>query len=211
MYCIWAKLKHSYPQSEDTASVTFMAVACVEMPDRLAWYAIRVRPRYEKQVAQSFASKGISTFLPLYSARRRWSDRVKELELPLFDGYVFCQADLNQRMPVLTTPGVIHFVGIGKTPQAVEDHEVEAIQQIVAAGSVARPWPFLREGDRIRIDDGPLRNVEGILIRAGDMDQVVVSVTLLQRSVAVQVDRAWLTPIRVWMRQPASRPPKYLR
>jgi transcription antitermination factor NusG len=114
-------------------------------------------------------------------------------------------------MPVLTIPGVIHFVGIGKTPQPIEDHEVTAIQQIVGSGSLARPWPFLREGERVRIDDGPLRNVEGILTRANDTDQVVVSVTLLQRSIAVQVHRAWLTPMRVWMRPHANRPPEYLR
>ena len=188
-------------ESEAAFSVTLLAAACPKMLDTLAWYAIRVRPRYEKQVAQCIASKGIATFLPLHSARRRWSDRVKEIELPLFDGYVFCQTDINQRTPVLTTPGVIQFVGIGKTPQAIEDREVEALQQIIGAGSAARPWPFLREGERVRIDDGPLRNVEGILTRVGDMDQVVVSVTLLQRAVAVQVDRAWLTPMRVWMRQ----------
>lgn len=103
----------------------------------------------------------------------------------------------------MTTPGVLHFVGIGKTPQAIENHEIESIQKIVAAGSMARPWPFLREGERVRIDDGPLRNVEGILAHADDIDQVVVSVTLLQRSVAVKVDRAWLSPMRVWMRSPA--------
>ena len=176
------------------------------MHSKSDWYAIRVRPRFEKQIAESIASKGIETFLPLYYARRRWSDRVKQIGLPLFDGYVFCQADLNHQMPVLSTPGVIHFVGIGKTPEPIERDEVEALRQIVEAGSMARPWPFLREGERVRIEDGPLRGVEGILARVGDTDQVVVSVTLLQRSVAVQVDRAWLSPMRVWMRPPSGRP-----
>src|SRR5579871_262964 len=127
------------------------------MHENHPWYALRVRPRYEKQVAQSIESRGIRTFLPLYAARRRWSDRVKELELPLFDGYVFCQMDVSTRLPVLVIPGVIQFVGVGKTPVAVESHEIEAIQGVVGANGTVRPWPFLREGDRVRVDEGPLR------------------------------------------------------
>jgi len=170
----------------------------------LPWFAIRVRPRYEKQVAQAIESKNIHTFLPLYSARRRWSDRTKEVHVPLFDGYVFCQLDPSVRMPVLVTPGVLHFVGIGKTPVAVEPAEMEALQKVIQSGSVVRPWPFLKEGDRVRVDDGPLRNTEGILLRGGEGDHVVVSVTLLHRSIAVKVDRSWLTPIRPWLRKPTA-------
>jgi transcription antitermination factor NusG len=170
----------------------------------LRWFAIQVRTRYEKQVAQSIESKNIRTFLPLYAARRRWSDRTKEVHVPLFDGYVFCQLDPCERMPVLVTPGVLQFVGIGKTPVPVEQGEIAAIQKLVQFGSVVRPWPFLREGERVRVDDGPLRNVEGILLRGEDADEVVVSITLLQRSVAVKIDRALVTPIRSWMRKPAA-------
>ena len=173
-------------------------------PTELPWFAIRVRPRYEKQVAQSIESKNIHTFLPLYAARHRWSDRTKEVHVPLFDGYVFCQLDPSDRMPVLVTPGVFQFVGIGKIPVPVEPSEIAALQSIVQFGSVVRPWPFLKDGERVRVDDGPLRNTEGILLRGADSDQVVVSVTLLQRSVAVKVDRAWITPIRSWMRKPAD-------
>jgi transcription antitermination factor NusG len=173
-------------------------------PAELPWFAIRVRPRYEKQVAQSIESKSIHTFLPLYAARHRWSDRTKEVHVPLFDGYVFCQLDPCDRMPVLVTPGVFQFVGIGKIPVPVEPCEIAALQAMVQFGSVVRPWPFLKDGERVRIDDGPLRSTEGILLRGSDSDQVVVSVTLLQRSVAVKVDRAWITPIRPWMRKPAA-------
>jgi len=177
-----------------------MAVACPNMAGEHPWYALRVRPRYEKQVAQSIESKGVSAFLPVYKARRRWSDRVKEIELPLFDGYVFCQVDVNARLPILTTPGVIQFVGIGKTPVPVEHHEMEAVQKLVHAGTSARPWPFLREGDRVRVDEGPLRSVEGILTSTERDDHLVISVTLLQRSVAVRVQREWVTPLRSWLR-----------
>ena len=167
----------------------------------LPWFAIRVKTRYEKQVAQSIESKNVHTFLPLYAARRRWSDRTKEVHVPLFDGYVFCQNPI-ERMPVLLTPGVLHFVGIGKTPIPVEPSEIAALQKVVQFGSTVRPWPFLRQGERVRVDDGPLRNIEGILLSGEGGDEVVVSITLLQRSVAVKVHRAWLTPVRPWMRNP---------
>jgi transcription antitermination factor NusG len=186
--------------------VTILAVACLQVQEFVPWFAIRVRPRYEKQVAESLESKGINTLLPFYLARRRWSDRVKQIELPLFDGYLFCQTNPDVRMPVLVTPGVIHFVGSGNIPIPIEQHEIEAIQKVVRAGAAARPWPFLRHGDRVRVDEGPLRNLEGILVRNDGGEQVVISVTLLQRSMAVQVDRAWLRPMRPWLRVPASRP-----
>jgi transcription antitermination factor NusG len=180
------------------------------MQEFFPWFAIRVRPRYEKQVAESLESKGINTLLPLYLARRRWSDRVKQIELPLFDGYLFCQTNPDARLPVLVTPGVIHFVGSGKTPIPIDQHEIEAIQKVVNAGAAARPWPFLREGDRVRVDEGPLRNLEGILLHNDGAEQVVISVTLLQRSMAVQVDRAWLRPMRPWLRATSNRTPEYL-
>ena len=186
--------------------MTFWAVACAKVQNNFPWYAIRVRPRYEKQVAESLESKGIKTLLPFYLARRRWSDRVKQVELPLFDGYLFCQTNPDVRLPVLVTPGVIHFVGCGNIPIPIEEHEIEAIQKVVCAGAAAQPWPFLRQGDRVQVDEGPLRNLEGILVRNDGGDQVVISVTLLQRSMAVQVDRAWLRPIRPWLRSAASRP-----
>jgi transcription antitermination factor NusG len=175
------------------------------MPDTLPWYAIRVRPRFERQVADSLTAKGLTTFAPHYVARRRWSDRVKEIQLPLFDGYIFCQLNIAIRLPVLVTPGVLHFVGIGKTPVAIERDEIDAVQKVAGSGSPTKPWPFLRDGDRVRIDEGPLRSVEGILLSSGSEDHVVVSITLLQRSVAVRVDRTWLTPIRPWLRESPSR------
>jgi transcription antitermination factor NusG len=179
------------------------------MPDTLPWYAIRVRPRFERQVADSLTAKGLTTFAPHYLARRRWSDRIKEIQLPLFDGYIFCQLNIAIRLPVLVTPGVLHFVGIGKTPVEIEEREIEAVQKVAGAGSPAKPWPFLRDGDRVRVDEGPLRSVEGILVSSEDRDHVVVSITLLQRSVAVRVERAWLTPIRPWLRELPSRALNY--
>src|ERR1700751_5281539 len=115
-----------------------MAVACPHMSPINPWYAIQVRPRLEKQVAQSIGAKGIKTLLPTYLARRRWSDRIKELELPLFDGYVFCQVDPESRLPVLITPGVLQFVGIGKVPIPIDSLEIEAIERTVQSGLAAK-------------------------------------------------------------------------
>jgi transcription termination/antitermination protein NusG len=182
-----------------------MAVAYPLMSPAELWYALQVRPRFEKQVAQSIRAKGIKTLLPTYLARRRWSDRIKELELPLFDGYVFCQVDPESRLPVLITPGVLQFVGIGKVPVPIDSLEIEAIERTVRSGVAVKPWPFMKVGDRVRIDEGPLRNLEGILMRTEGKDHLVVSVTLLQRSMAIRMERAWLTPVRPWLRDSSDR------
>jgi transcription antitermination factor NusG len=169
------------------------------------WYALQVRPRYEKQVAQSIGAKGIKTFLPMYLARRHWSDRTKNLQLPLFDGYVFCQVEPDARLRVLVTPGVMHFVGVGKVPVPIDSLEMEAIERTVRSGLAAKPWPFMKTGDRVRVDEGPLRNLEGILMRIEGNDHVVISVTLLQRSMAIRMERAWLTPVRPWLHDSSDR------
>src|ERR1017187_6895822 len=164
--------------------------------DNLFWVALQVRPRSEKLVWTALISKGIEVFLPLYTARRRWSDRVKELQLPLFDGYVFCKLNLLYRMPVLTIPSVIQFVGIGKIPAPIEEEEITALQSLIKSGLPAMPWPFLQVGQKVRVEHGPLRDLEGILLQAKGSHRLVLSVSLLQRSVAVEVDRDCVTPVK---------------
>ncbi len=159
------------------------------------WYAVQVRPRFEKIVAAALLAKGYEGFLPLYRARRRWSDRIKEIELPLFDGYMFCRFDVTKRLPVLVTPGVIRVVGTANQPTPVDDAEIAAIFSIVTAGAQAEPCPYLRVGQRVRIDHGTLSGVEGILLAEKKPARLVVSVTLLQRSVAVEIDESWVTPV----------------
>lgn len=162
----------------------------------LSWFALQVRSRYEKLVSSALEYKGYQEFLPVYAARRRWSDRIKEVELPLFQGYVFCRLDPGDRLPILTIPGVIGLVGLGKTPAPVDDTEITALQAIVESGLSRLPWPFLRAGQKIRIDHGPLRDLEGILLQIKGSHRLVVSVSLLQRSVAVEIDRDWVIPIQ---------------
>jgi len=161
----------------------------------LPWYALQVRPRFEKVIASTLLTKGYEGFLPLYRHRSRWSDRMKEVELPLFPGYLFCRFDINKRLPILVTPGVMHVVGIGKTPQPVEEDEIASLQSIVFSGLQAEPRSYLNIGERVRIEIGPLAGVEGVLVALKGANRLVVSVSLLQRSVSVEIDESWVVPI----------------
>ena len=159
------------------------------------WFAVRVRSQKEKLTALALRNQGYQELLPLYRSKRRWSDRIKEIELPLFPGYVFCRFDPKNRLPILTTLGVLHVVGIRKTPVPVDDNEIAAVQAIVKSGLPALPWGFRQIGQGVRIIAGPLHGLEGILLECKKGQRLVVSVTLLQRSVAVEIDYRWITPI----------------
>jgi transcription antitermination factor NusG len=170
-----------------------MNIANLHDPER--WFALRVKSRSEKIVATMAQHKGFQHFLPIYQSRRRWSDRFKSVEFPLFPGYVFCRLDPQHRLPLLTIPGALNFVGIGKVPVPIEDAEIEAIQTAVRSGLSAEPWPFLEIGQRVRLEDGPLAGVEGIFIGDSKQQRIVVSITLLKRSVAVAIERHWAAPL----------------
>jgi len=159
------------------------------------WYALRVRSRHESTVATHLQARGYESFLPLYKCRRRWSDRFKEIDLPLFAGYVFCRFSLLNRLPVLAVPGVVHVVGVGRNPVPIDATEIATIQTAVKSGLPREPWPFLEVGDRVKIAHGPFCGIEGILVGFRGSQRLVLSVTLLQRSVAVQVDVAWVKPM----------------
>jgi transcriptional antiterminator RfaH len=163
----------------------------------LPWFALQIRSRYEKIAATLLRGKGYELFLPLYKSRRCWSDRIKELELPLFPGYLFCRFDPLDRLPILVTPGVIQVVGIGRNPAPVDDAEITNIQTAVQSGLPRQPWPFLQSGQRVRVECGPLRGLEGIVVVFKGRHRLVLSVTLLQRSVTVEVDGAWVRPLAV--------------
>ncbi len=158
--------------------------------DNYPWFALQTRSRYEHFVAAMLRGKGYELFLPVYTCQRRWSDRIKELELPLFPGYLFCRFNPLDRFPILVTPGVIQVVGIGKSPVPVDDAEIVALQTAVQSGLPRQPWPFLQIGKRVRVEYGPLCGLEGILVDFKGRHRLVLSATLLQRSVAVEVDGA---------------------
>ncbi len=158
------------------------------------WYALQVRPRFEKAIASALLYKGYEGFLPLYRQKRRWSDRIKEVQFPFFPGYLFCRFDINKRLPVLTTPGVNKIVSIGKEPRPVEDSEIEALQATVVSGLRVEPQSYLNIGQKVRIERGPLSGIEGILTSLKGLNRLILSVHLLQRSISVDIDESWAVP-----------------
>jgi transcription antitermination factor NusG len=160
------------------------------------WYALRVQSKRADAASAVLRGKGYDEFLPIYREHRRWSDRIKVVEAPLFPGYLFCRFDPNDRLvPVVTTPGVIGIVSAGRNPLPVPENEIERIRRIVDSGLDAKPWPFLAAGARVSIEFGPLAGLEGIVTSADDGFRLVASVTLLQRSVAVALERHWVRPL----------------
>ena len=147
--------------------------------------------QHEKLAADCLAYRGFEVFLPVYTARRRWSDRVKELSLPLFPGYLFLRGGPRQQLPILTTPGVAGLVGFGGAPAVVPDMEIESVRRALVKGASIEPHPFLKYGDWVRVMAGPLEGLEGILVRNKNRFRLVLSVDLVEKSVAVEVD-AWM-------------------
>jgi transcription antitermination factor NusG len=151
------------------------------------WFALEVKPRLERNTARLLEEKGFESFLPLYHCRRRWRHRIATIELPLFPGYLFCRFEACIRMPVLTTPGVLSVLSLARVPAPIPDHEIDAIRRLVESGSNLQRLPYITEGQRVRIETGPLRGMEGIVIGVQKCRRITVSVGLLQRSVAAEL------------------------
>jgi transcription antitermination factor NusG len=159
------------------------------------WFALQVRSRWEGTTAELLRGKGLETLLPTYTSKRKWSDRLKVVESPLFPGYVFCRFNVHDRLPVLITPGVLSVVGRGKTPVAVDDAEILSIRAALESGIEMEPWPYVEIGERVRIKDEVFDGMEGILTNFKGSSRVVISVSLLRRSVALEIDRSRITPL----------------
>jgi len=162
----------------------------------VSWFALQVRARQEFRISEHLRSNGFEDFLPLYRNRKRWSDRIKEVESPLFPGYLFCRFDPLDRLPILKIPGVMQIVGFNRQPVPVDENEIRAIQALVASGVPNQPCPYLKVGDKVQIESGPLRGLQGLLVEFQGDHRLVLSVTLLQRSVAVKIDSASVTSLR---------------
>ena len=156
------------------------------------WFAVRVRGNLEQSVCAALKSKGFEPFLPTYQERRACSERAKVLDLPLFPGYLFCRTDVNHRLPVLTTPGVKEIVGFGRSPAPIPDVEIDAVKTFIEQDLNLRPWPFIRLGQPVMIERGPLSGVRGIVEEFKGNYRVIVSLSLLQRSIAAGVDGSWI-------------------
>jgi transcription antitermination factor NusG len=158
------------------------------------WYAIRVKSRCEKMVSEQLQQKGYEPFLPMYWSRRLWTDRVKVLQLPLFTGYLFCRFDIEKRLGILRTPGVVNILGRGREPMAVDPRQVEAVRLAITSGQSVKPWTSFEVGQRVRVELGPLRGVIGTLLRYKNESQLILQVDLMQRAMAVEVDETWVVP-----------------
>lgn len=169
--------------------------ATLPRPGQLSWYAPRIHSRLGSLVSTTLRGMGYEVFFPLYCCRRRLSNGIKEVKLPLFPGYLFCQFDVCDRLPILTTPGVIGIVGAGKIHVPIDLDEIEANHAIVRSGFAARPWPLLRAGSKAYVESGPLVGLEGIITNTDKVYRLIVSVSLLQRSVFAKTDREWVRPI----------------
>jgi transcription antitermination factor NusG len=152
------------------------------------WFALQTRPRNEKQVERLLTHKGYECCLPMYLQKRRWSDRVIEAELPLFPMYVFCSFTSSAIGKAITTPGVTRIVGFGGQPAEVEVEEIEALQLLGQSGLLREPWTYIPSGTLVQVETGPLAGAQGIFCSCNDKRRLVISVTLLQRSVAVHLD-----------------------
>ena len=145
--------------------------------------------------------RGYEQFAPSFKAERQWSDRKKEVDQYLFPGYIFCRFDPQDRLPVLTVPGVVDLVGFGRIPEPIPDAEIERVRRMVESGLLVSPFPFLEVGQPVFIERGPLVGLEGILVETKGRYRLVVSINLLQRSVSAEVDRQSVRPVR----KPARR------
>src|SRR5258708_17198166 len=172
-----------------------LAVVRAAAADVHPWYAVRVRSRFEFVTSAVLREGGYETFLPSYRSRRAWSDRMKEVQIPLFPGYLFCRFDAADPYRVLNSPGVVNVVSVGPRPLPVDEQEVASIQKVCRSGRDAQPWPFLQVGRRVRAECGPLAGSEGILREVKGVCRMVVSLTLLQRSVSAEIEREWIRPV----------------
>ena len=165
-----------------------------EYPE-VRWYAAYTSANHEKRVAEQLSVRAVDHFLPLYSAVRRWKDRRVTLKLPLFPGYVFVHMALRDKLRVQQVPGVARLVGFDGTPAALPEDEIERLVKGLASGVRAEPHRFLTVGRRVRIKGGPLVGVEGIVIRRKNGIRLVLSLNLIQRAAALEVEAADLEDV----------------
>jgi len=152
------------------------------------WYAIYTRHQHEKAVAQCLTGKGFQVFLPLYADLRRRKDRTKLLALPLFPCYVFVNGGLDRRGDIVITPGIHALVSNSGQPAAIPNGEIDALRRAMDSGAQVEPHPLMKCGDRVRVKCGFLRELEGILVRKRNIYRLVLSVEMLGKAVAVEVD-----------------------
>lgn len=170
--------------------------------EELRWYALHVKPNHEELTSTLLSFKGYETYVPEYRTETKRRGRVKNTKR-LFPGYVFCRFCPNScgqtgaGAGVVTTSGVLRIVGAGDVAISIPDSEIEAIQRILESNLAAEPWTYLRAGQKIQISAGPLRGLTGLLVSIERADRLLVSINVLQRSLAVSIRHDWVNPLTV--------------
>jgi transcription antitermination factor NusG len=152
------------------------------------WHALYTRHQHEKSVAQALTNKGQEVFLPLVRVAHRWQDRTKQICLPLFPCYVFIRGGFDRPIQILSTPGLISVVTCAGRPAIIHPGQIDAVGQLIASTLQVASHPYLQSGDRVQVIAGPLRGMEGLLVRKKNSFRLVVSVEILARSAAVEID-----------------------
>jgi len=164
----------------------------VEVYVQPRWYAAYTRANHERRVADQLGDRGVENFLPQYESVRKWKDRRVHLQLPLFPGYVFVHLALQNRLQVLQVPGVAWLVSFAGRPVPVPEEEFARIRGFLNCGFRAEPHPYLKTGRRVRVCSGPFEGMEGIVVRRKNSSRLVISLELIQRAMAVDVEEACL-------------------
>jgi transcription antitermination factor NusG len=159
-------------------------------PQTQQWFTVYTCANHEKTVAKRLDARRVEHFLPMYTSVARWKDRRVKLDLPLFPGYMFVRLELGERLRVLEVPGVVRLVGFNGQPYPVSDTEIESLRTGIQNALQFVPHPYLNVGSRVRVKRGPLEGIEGILVRRKNVYRVVLSLHLIARSAAVEVDAA---------------------
>jgi transcription antitermination factor NusG len=160
------------------------------------WFALKVRPRFERCVVEHLRYRGYDPFLPTYVVKRQWGDpRVKLVEWPLFPGYLFCQFDLKSRLPILSVPGLNYIVGIGNAPEPIAEQEIGSLRKVVGSGAYYERHPYRATGQLVRVEQGSLAGAVGRVILQKNAARLIVSIDILMRSVSTEIDRSWVKPI----------------
>jgi transcription termination/antitermination protein NusG len=162
-----------------------------------SWYAVSTRSRQEKVAASMLESFGIENFLPLALERRQWSDRKQVVNVPLFPGYLFVRIPMLRELQlrVLKVPGIVRFIGNQSGPQAIADAEIEGVQTVLSHRIPCIPCSIPKVGERVRISRGVLTGIEGSFVRSGSDTRLVISVEMIQQSIAVHVDASDVEPV----------------
>jgi len=158
--------------------------------DASRWYAVWTRSRHEQVVRTQLDEKHVPAFLPTMRRWSRWKDRKKQIDVPLFPGYVFARFEAGERLSVLKCSGVVSIVSFDGEPAPVPDHEIEGIRTLVESTLPYDPCPTIKTGTLVEVSHGPLKGVVGRLTRKGSQARLVLSVDLIGQAVSVQVDAA---------------------